>query len=305
MDTDLVARLTHSGVDEAVARALLRALADGVGEVDSDSLDLLVRAGFADIDEGGARLHPPGSVLSMRAREHDAHASALRYLSGPLQALYRASEDRGGPVLHLRSVAAVQEMFLRLQQDAHTRIRALDRGPYRAARSRAPSPVQTASMARGVEYEVIYAAEAIDTAATREEIYDAVRAGERARVLPDVPIKMVLADGDAALVVRLTPCERIEGFVVQPGLLLDTLAGFFDTLWQLALPVRPSVEDGEAADVSAVLRGLALGLTDEAIGRELGVSERTVARRIARLQQIYATRSRFQLGVQAARLGLV
>ena len=43
----------------------------------------------------------------------------------------------------------------------------------------------------------------------------------------------------------------------------------------------------------------------EVIARDLGVSERTVARRIARLQQTMAARSRFQLGLQAERRGLV
>ncbi|MFI6060373.1 hypothetical protein [Streptomyces sp. NPDC051286] len=36
---------------------------------------------------------------------------------------------------------------------------------------------------------------------------------------------------------------------------------------------------------------------------ELGVSERTVARRIARLQEVLGAQTRFQLGVQAGRRG--
>ncbi len=50
---------------------------------------------------------------------------------------------------------------------------------------------------------------------------------------------------------------------------------------------------------------MAAGLTDESIARELGVSERTVARRIARLQHDLGVHSRFQLGVQASRRGLL
>lgn len=42
------------------------------------------------------------------------------------------------------------------------------------------------------------------------------------------------------------------------------------------------------------------GATDRAIARELGVSERTVHRRIARLQTLLGAHSRFQLGVFAA-----
>ncbi|MFE7357241.1 response regulator transcription factor [Streptomyces sp. NPDC057543] len=52
-----------------------------------------------------------------------------------------------------------------------------------------------------------------------------------------------------------------------------------------------------------LLTYLSGGLTDESIARELGVSERTVARRITRLQQMLGARTRFQLGVQASRRG--
>ena len=45
------------------------------------------------------------------------------------------------------------------------------------------------------------------------------------------------------------------------------------------------------------------GLTDESIAREFGVSERTIARRIGRLQEALGAQTRFQLGVQASRQG--
>jgi DNA-binding NarL/FixJ family response regulator len=44
------------------------------------------------------------------------------------------------------------------------------------------------------------------------------------------------------------------------------------------------------------------GATDRAIARELGVSLRTLHRRIARLQSLLGVQSRFQLGVLAAEL---
>jgi DNA-binding NarL/FixJ family response regulator len=54
-----------------------------------------------------------------------------------------------------------------------------------------------------------------------------------------------------------------------------------------------------------LLAYLNAGLTDEAIARELDVSERTVGRRISRLQDMLGVASRFQLGSQAARRGWV
>ncbi|WP_033443075.1 helix-turn-helix domain-containing protein [Saccharothrix sp. NRRL B-16314] len=47
------------------------------------------------------------------------------------------------------------------------------------------------------------------------------------------------------------------------------------------------------------------GAIDEAIARELGVSPRTVHRRITRLQDLLGVRSRFQLGVIVCERGWV
>ena len=54
---------------------------------------------------------------------------------------------------------------------------------------------------------------------------------------------------------------------------------------------------GEPTDETRLLLKLmATGATDRAIARELGISERTVHRRIARLQLRLGVQSRFQLG---------
>lgn len=47
------------------------------------------------------------------------------------------------------------------------------------------------------------------------------------------------------------------------------------------------------------------GMKDEAIARHLGISPRTLNRRILRLMTVLGVSSRFQAGIQAARLGLV
>ncbi|GAA4410402.1 helix-turn-helix transcriptional regulator [Actinokineospora soli] len=54
------------------------------------------------------------------------------------------------------------------------------------------------------------------------------------------------------------------------------------------------------AETRRLLALMATGATDRAIARELGVSERTVARRIARLQVLLGAHSRFQLGAMAS-----
>ncbi|WP_406385668.1 response regulator transcription factor [Streptomyces sp. NBC_01618] len=76
----------------------------------------------------------------------------------------------------------------------------------------------------------------------------------------------------------------------------------------MAVPLPPAGEGVQSGasptnESRQLLSYLSAGLTDESIARELGVSERTVARRIVRLQEMLGARTRFQLGVQASRRG--
>jgi DNA-binding NarL/FixJ family response regulator len=67
-------------------------------------------------------------------------------------------------------------------------------------------------------------------------------------------------------------------------------------------PVAEDVDDVDLEPTDAtrhLLRLMRTGAIDEAIARELGVSVRTVHRRITRLQNLLGVRSRFQLGVIA------
>lgn len=53
-------------------------------------------------------------------------------------------------------------------------------------------------------------------------------------------------------------------------------------------------------DQHELLQLLANGLSDQAIGRRLGLSRRTVQRRVRSLMDHYAVQTRFQLGMRAA-----
>lgn len=54
------------------------------------------------------------------------------------------------------------------------------------------------------------------------------------------------------------------------------------------------------SDQHELLRHLAVGLSDQAIGRRMGMSRRTVQRRVRSLMDHFGVRTRFQLGMRAA-----
>ena len=91
--------------------------------------------------------------------------------------------------------------------------------------------------------------------------------------------------------------------VRQPGL-VQALTGLFELLWDRSAAV-PGLDRGEARpDVRRLLLvQLAEGAKDEQIARALGLSLRTVRRRIADLLIELGVDSRFQAGVEAVRHG--
>ena len=91
--------------------------------------------------------------------------------------------------------------------------------------------------------------------------------------------------------------------VRQPGL-VELVVSYFEALWDRAVAV-PALDHGEAPpDLNELLlRQLAQGAKDEQIARTLGVSLRTVRRRIAAIMAELGVDSRFQAGVEAVRRG--
>jgi DNA-binding NarL/FixJ family response regulator len=101
--------------------------------------------------------------------------------------------------------------------------------------------------------------------------------------------------------------------LVRSSPLLDALRLLYEQIWERAAPVS-FAHDGDLGATAAsaglpgvaadLVRLLAAGLGDKVIARELGISVRTLERRIAGLMGDLDARTRFQLGWQAAlRLG--
>lgn len=128
--------------------------------------------------------------------------------------------------------------------------------------------------------------------------------GEQIRVVPEVPTRLLVLG--TALVAVPEPFGSSE----QPRLVIrqrSVVQGFsmlFEMLWESASPV-PDLELGEPRpDLRRLLlQQLATGAKDEQIARTLGISLRTVRRRIANLLIELGVDSRFQAGVEAVRRG--
>jgi DNA-binding NarL/FixJ family response regulator len=131
-----------------------------------------------------------------------------------------------------------------------------------------------------------------------------------------LPFRLVLIDGTTAVCRLEDPGGAQESLLFQGSRMLGLLGGLFETAWIQAAPLAEvSPQPGPAAVAGAVasltgqhqmiVRCLADGATDQAIARQLGITTRTVARRINEIYEALGVQSRFQAGAMARRRGLI
>jgi hypothetical protein len=91
--------------------------------------------------------------------------------------------------------------------------------------------------------------------------------------------------------------------VIHAPTVVSALVRMFDLLWAQAwpLPAWDRAVAWEPADPidHELLALLATGMKDEAIARDLGISVRTLGRRVGRLLESLGATTRFQAGLQA------
>lgn len=246
---------------------------------------------------------PPDTAVEVLVARRETEVAAIRRAAAALASelpVEHRQEDQLRIVFGKEAVAA---QFLALQQAAVTELRVLDRPPY-AQDPQQPNPAEDTLLSRGVRVRGIYAPEALEVPGALALLHEAVANGEEARIYADVPLKLAVADRTTAILPFTGQTSGMidSALVVYAPTLLDALVKLFDLLWQVSEPVLPPTGDGTD---DRLLSLLAAGLKDEAIGRQLGVSLRTVHRRVSELSAALGARTRFQAGVLAERRGLV
>ena len=310
----------HAGLDPAdvdVFRALLARPETLAADLDPAAVDRLEALGLVrrGVDGALAAL-PPHRPLLAEAHRAQSRADALRDTAETLRAEFHrrpgAARDAvevvvGGPEI---IGAAVQ-----IARQARRLVRGFDRGPYFHAGS-LPDDAQSRSWTRGVPWRVVYEGRSLQAEPPERWEHLGSTPGETGRILPRLPFKLLIADDDAALVGLAGAAGQGEALVVRGSLLVDAFVRLFELQWELALPIADVARggddgaDGLGGDVLTeeerrLVAMLSSGMTDEAMARAIGLSHRTVQRRLADLARRVGAEGRVQLGVQAARRGWV
>ncbi|AKU14649.1 helix-turn-helix transcriptional regulator [Luteipulveratus mongoliensis] len=293
----------------------LSELADRL-DLDEGAADGLVadleRVGLVLVRGGVLSAQSPRSAVEAWALTRKAEEARAWQGAEALAQLYSAGAGSGVDWVEVvRGKVAGRRAFANLQSCAVSEVRAFDRGPYLTDIGETIADGQSEALERAVAYRVIYDSEVLQSPARLAVARDSIALGEEARVFPGLPMKLFLADGDRGLI-ALPHASRgtMDSLIIRPSVLLDALSQLFEAFWRMAVPLStdaPADTGDELAarseDLRDVLVRLSIGLTDDAIARELGISERTVHRRVRRLQELLGAQTRFQLGIQATRRG--
>ena len=154
----------------------------------------------------------------------------------------------------------------------------------------------------------IYEASVMDDPVGRRIVRACAEAGEHARLLPEVPMKMKLADFTTAML-PLTPAGTGGALLVRSPVIIAALREYFEMLWERATPLTPQRRAVPADRPTPAQRGvlelMAEGLHDDAIARRAGISTTTVRRHIAAIMDRLDVTSRFAAGAAAQRRGWI
>jgi hypothetical protein len=255
---------------------------------------------------------PPDMALEVLVRAHEQELQRVRLEMARLAERFRAGHGSTRPEEVVEVVTtrdATLQRWEQLQRGARREVRSFDRPPY--ASDILVNEAERDGLAAGVAFRAVYARAGLELPGRLRAMQRLIQAGEQARVTSDLPVKMFLADNALGLI----PLERPDradsadsALVIHSSSLLDTLSALFEMVWAAAVPVtfgvdQPRAEPEDDDERRTLLGLLAAGLTDEAIGRQLGWHPRTVQRHVRRLMTELGAQTRFQAGLQAAHRG--
>jgi hypothetical protein len=319
----LATALGLTTAQEQLYRQVLPATGQALAEVSasllrtSDELlrDLapLVREGVVRVDDGRLEVVSPSEVVVLMLTRWAASLSeAGDQLTHLARAVPHLSPDSAPPTMSAGGESSPLDGEVVVGGDVPTTLvgwieeSADDLLFLRPDQWRMPSEsvmavAVTQAILEGREARAIYPARALREAPS--VLIGRATIGEQIRVVPEVPTRLAVI-GNRAMLPEPPGLASERRLVVRQPALVEMLTAYFEALWDRAVAV-PALERGDATpDLDELLLAqLAQGAKDEQIARTLGISLRTVRRRVAQLMVELGVDSRFQAGVEAVRRG--
>lgn len=260
---------------------------------------------------------PPDLAIESLLARRQAEFDDVRLAASRLTERFREARAQSATPAIVQVISGTESVRMHrdhAQRVAQKEVLLTDRPPYADGIGPSFNDEELAALERGVGFRCVYHAPGLDLPGHAEQMLRYVDAGERARVLADVPIKMLVVDAKLAIV-PLSLDNSSAAVLVNGSTLITALTTCFEALWSRGLDVTAATDgavttgpDGAeppTATERSIVRLLATGLKDDAIARQLGISHRTVVRHMDRIMTKLEVRTRFQAGLVAGRRGWI
>lgn len=316
-------------VEESVYQLLLlrgrqsreEILASGEREAQRQALEVLEAKGLVRRLAGSDPAYvvaPPEYAIDVLIAEQMNALQEARAKAVELAAQVRRAAQPADPAELIEVVSgegSARQLFRQVVSSAQQEIAVFDCPPYATATTDFDEVLEAQLervRADRLRLRTVFERSLLDDPAHVQRIMDGVASGEQARIAR-VPLKMAVIDRSWGML----PLLHADGLtpeavvIVRRSVLLDSMLALFESVWDHAVEVRPPTSEGpprtgvEEEELRQLAQLLAVGMTDIAIAHHLGVSERTVRRRVKDLMDELGVQARFQAGVRAAERGWV
>lgn len=291
-------------------------------EVDLGTNELLARGFLVRTDDEDAwGVVPPQESIPQYLDAVEHRAALARAAISELDNQWRRAVGRESlaalPDLDvLSSIPEVVELIVQMHRTARQRLWwALD--PSVATRellTRAAEDQSVLGLADGVDMRMVLDTSLLGESWALGRLEHADALGHATRVANGVPFGVVICDDESVLVEISSHDPNGYGSLAlrrEPA--RQAVIRLFEEIWALSTPYGPTrrklVASGEGPSAplddrdTRVLALLSVGASDKVIARQVGISVRTVERRVRYLMEHLSAATRFQAGVQAARRG--
>lgn len=311
-------------VAETAYRALLRNPelgAEGLArhlqlapEAVTAALDKLRRVGLVSTTAAGLAPSSPGTALAALLHtelrlleERRAQLDAVRASLAGFAADHMVGQSRGWSSVPFELLSA-EEAFVAVEDlQRGTTGEVISCHPVVDIDVDSPTYVEVIEeqLRAGRTMRGLYPADVVHDPDRLEYVRHWARAGEDVRLMVHALPPMAVFGSEVALV-SSTWGGGVEGhLLVRAPALVALVRELFEQYWQRSTPLLPVAQGGDVDERRKILELLMIGTKDEYIARQLGVSLRTVRRRVAELMEDLGASTRFQAGMEAARRGLL
>ncbi|WP_084696940.1 helix-turn-helix transcriptional regulator [Phycicoccus jejuensis] len=300
-----------AGGEERVQRAVDALIDHGLVEVAADVGDSSVRLRATN---PVVRLAEMVAARERGLRDHEREVEQLRVMATTLVNEFQADRERRA-VTVLEHLTEPAEIVARLEElyahgDRELRIFVTNRQQAEALEQAKASDLDL--LRRGIRVRLLCLESLLNDRAHLEYMLWYTSQGAEIRLVPTLPLRMILQDERVAVVAADGEDPSQGALILRGHGIVRALGALFERYWESGYSyasdrgAAPATSSSELTPAQAeIVAMMARGSKDDAIARQLGVSVRTVRRMTSELVARLGVDSRFAFGVEAVRRGWV